>query len=90
MKEILAVRKKIDEIDTVIFRLLKKRYDLINKITLFKQKNSLEVVQKKRETNQFKNLNKLFGKDKKAFGYIKKIFRNILKESKNTQKKHVL
>jgi len=87
MKKILSVRKKIDDLDLQIFKILKKRYNLINEITKFKQLNTIPIKQKNREDLQLKKLCKLYKKDIKSYKFIRNIFKFILEESKKTQKK---
>jgi len=86
MKKILSVRKKIDDLDLQIFKILEKRYKLINEISKFKLINTLPIKQKNREKLQLDKLNKLYHKEPKSYRFIRNIFKFILKESKKTQK----
>lgn len=81
MNKIEKNRKKIDDIDLKISKLLKKRAKLTIKIGKIKKSNSLPLKDKKREEEILKK----FETD-----YEKEIFKKILKESKKYQAKNKL
>ena len=56
MKEILALRKKIDEIDERILLLLKKRAEVSRKIGSIKKKNELPIRDRTRENRLYAHL----------------------------------
>ena len=56
MKEIVALRKKIDEIDERILLLLKKRAEVSRKIGSIKKKNELPIRDRTRENRLYAHL----------------------------------
>ena len=56
MKEIIALRKKIDEIDERILLLLKKRAEISRKIGSIKKKNGLPIRDRTRENRLYAHL----------------------------------
>jgi chorismate mutase len=56
LKEILALRKKIDEIDERILLLLKERAEVSRKIGSIKKKNELPVRDRTRENRLYAHL----------------------------------
>lgn len=78
MNKIEKNRKKIDDIDLKISKLLKKRAKLTIAIGKIKKSNSLPLKDKKREEEIL---------EKFETTYEKEIFKKILKESKKYQAK---
>lgn len=79
--ELDELRKKIDQADEEILRLLAKRMALIPGITDYKRKNSLPLRQPEREQELItrkKELAKELGLSQK---FVEKLFRIIIEES---------
>lgn len=81
MNKIEKIRKKIDDIDLKLSKLLKKRAKLTLEIGKVKKFNSLPLKDKKREEEIL---------EKFETTYEKEIFKKILKESKKYQAKNKL
>ena len=82
MKEI---RKQIDGIDKEIIKLLSKRMKLAIKLGKFKKKEGLPILDKKREQEMLKKLEKQakkVGLDPKSIG---KLYKEIFRESRRAQ-----
>ena len=86
MSELEKHRKKIDEIDGKILKLLRDRMKIVEKIKQYKKKHNLRVTDKKREKIIFQKLNKETEKLKLDNRYVRKIFKVIMKRSKKVQK----
>ena len=76
-------RKEIDNIDNQISGLLLKRLKIVKKIGKFKKKNKIKVINKKREKEIFRRLEKNHKKDSV---YMKRIFNSIINNSRKVQR----
>lgn len=79
------IRQQIDGIDKEIIKLLSKRMKLAVKLGKFKKKEGLPVLDKKREEEMLKKLQKQakkLGLDPKS---VSKLYKEILKESRRVQ-----
>lgn len=83
MKEI---RKQIDTIDKNIIKLLGKRLKLAVKISKFKEKKGLPILDKKREAEMIEEFEKIAKKERVDPKFIKKLWEDIFKESRKIQK----
>lgn len=83
MNKLKHYRLKIDEIDRQIARLLSARFELAKKIAIYKKLNKLKIVDKKREVQVIKNINRHSNKHQK---FLKEIFGDILSYSRKIQK----
>lgn len=78
-------RKSLEEIDQKIIEQLAKRFKLTKKIGIYKIKNNIQVLQKKREkenTEKRKEKASRFNLDEKM---VEGIFKLIIKESRRQQ-----
>ena len=82
------IRKQIDEIDAKILKLLGKRFKIAPKLAKMKKKEKLPVLDKKREVEVFKKLEKIAKKEGVDKKLVEKLWKEILKESRKIQKKH--
>jgi len=79
-------RKQIDGIDKKLIKLLSKRMKLAIKLGKFKKKESLPVLDKKREEKMLKKLEKQAKKQGLDTKFINKLYKEIFKESRRVQK----
>ena len=80
------IRKQIDGIDKKIIQLLSKRMKLAIKLGKLKKKRGMPVLDKKRELEMLKKLEKQAGQlglDPKS---INKLYKEIFKKSRNAQR----
>lgn len=82
-KKILFLRKKIDKIDSQIFRLLKKRFGLSKEIGKYKKEKGFFVKDKEREKEI---INKALKKSRLGKKFILSFYKLIFKESRRLQK----
>lgn len=85
MKELKRFRKKIDKTDNKILKLLDYRFHIIKELNKHKKKNNINIYDKKREKEIFKNLKKKSKIYKIRYDYIQNIFKQIIKTSKYIQ-----
>lgn len=83
MKEIIKIRKKIDELDHELIGTLKKRLVLSKELGSLKRKKGIKIRDRKREKEIIQDRLKKSSLDS---GFIKKLFKLILKESRRVQK----
>jgi len=69
-------RKEIDKIDSKISKLLNQRFKVVKQVGKFKQKNSIKVTDKSRESQVLKKFKKQ---------EIKEVFKTIIKQAKKLQ-----
>jgi chorismate mutase len=81
------VRKEIDKLDDDIMKLFKKRKKLVEKVGKIKKKNKLPLLQKAREVDIDKKLDKFAKKHGLKKTFLQKVWKNIIDESKDIQKK---
>lgn len=70
-------RKKIDNIDEQIIKLLKDREDIVKKVAIYKIEHNMIIEQPEREKEIF---------DRPKDKYIKDIFKIIIENSREVQK----
>ncbi|MHA1379933.1 MAG: prephenate dehydratase [Candidatus Helarchaeota archaeon] len=84
MDEINEKRRKIDEINEKIAKLLDERFALVKKIGEIKNKNKIPIIDRSRERNIYEKLSKLDYKNVQFFD-IKRIFEKIISVSRMVQ-----
>ena len=84
-KNLNDLRKEIDEIDSKIIALLKKRLEIIKIIKDYKEKNNIPILDNNREKEILSNIKKNI-EDEKDLVFYSHIYETILKESKDIQK----
>ncbi|MEK6983265.1 MAG: chorismate mutase [Nanoarchaeota archaeon] len=85
MDSIEHYRKKIDDVDRNIVKLLTLRLDLAKRIGSYKKTNKIGIIDKKRELRIIRNIKRNLNKSNKNF--IIAIFKNIIHYSKRAQSK---
>lgn len=85
MTSIPEFRKKIEEIDLKLSKLLKNRFEYAKEIGNLKVKKSLPVKQKDREEHLLKQVSKICGDDMDCKHYLDSIFKKIYRESRRAQ-----
>lgn len=81
------LRNKIDKIDEKILKLMAERFEVTEKIGLYKKQNSLKTVDKNREKEMLTKFKVQSEKLNLPFKQVKKIFQEILNLSYLSQKK---
>jgi chorismate mutase len=80
------IRKQIDGIDKKVIQLLVKRMKLAVKLGRLKKKEGHLVLDKKREIEMLKNLEKQAKKGGLDVKFVNKLYKEIFKESRKVQK----
>lgn len=78
-------RRDINKIDQDILKLLSKRQKLSKKIKEYKLKKNLKTIDRKREKEIFKELEKEASKYNLDKKFIRDIFKKIIKNSRKIQ-----
>ena len=81
------LRSRIDRLDTKLLIILRRRFDIVEKLRSLKQKRGLPPEDKEREKEIFEELQKKSKELHLNPGVVKKIFKIIIQESINLQKK---
>lgn len=81
------LRNNIDKIDNKLVLLLSERMKIVRRIAVYKSKNKIPILDKKREQKVLSEKKKLAKKYKLDENYIRSIFKLIMKQSKKEQKK---
>jgi chorismate mutase len=89
MGKLENLRKKIDEIDLEIIKLLSRRFYFLREIVEIKKHKKDDICDKDRESIIINQIEKEASKLKINICFIKKLFKSILKESKRTQKNYL-
>ena len=84
-KRILTLRKKIDDLDEEIIKLLKTRMEISKKVGLLKEKLHIPIEDKLRENEIIERLTSKAGKNLSEEQLIR-IFTAVFKTSKQMQK----
>ena len=84
MDKLRLYRKKVDEIDKKIVRLLMLRFRLMKHISTYKKTKKIKVLDKKRELRVLENIRKF--SDNKHKTFVTHIFKSIIKYSKRLQR----
>lgn len=79
------LRKKIDKIDRKIAKHLIKRYRIVSEISVYKQKNNIQIHNENREKEHLSDISKISTNNQKLRKYLTNIFKNIFKESRDIQ-----
>ena len=87
MEEIALYRKKIQEIDKIITKLLSERLNSVKSISKIKKENNLPIVCKDREQELLTMIENELKGDNDAIEYAKSIYKCIFQESREVQKK---
>ena len=82
MKDVEALRKKIDQIDRSVARLLMLRIETVRKIGKIKKTNNAPALDRKREAQVINNVKKSSQNNK----FIADIYRRIIEYSRKIQK----
>lgn len=80
------IRQQIDIIDKAVIKLLAKRIKLAVKLGKFKKKEGLPVLDKKREEEMLKKLEKQAKNAGIGSKFISKLYKEIFKKSRRVQK----
>jgi len=83
LSKIKKLRSLIDKTDKTIIKNLEKRFDIVKKLGKVKKNLRLNIVDKKREKEVFKNIKKYSQKYKKE---IEEIYKKIIENSKKLQR----
>ncbi|WP_283679807.1 chorismate mutase [Lentilactobacillus sp. Marseille-Q4993] len=84
MTELDDFRNQIDELDNMLTLLLEKRFEVVNQVGDYKQKNGIAIFNSNREDAVIdKVLSRI--KDPAKQAYIANVFREIMDESKEYQ-----
>ena len=83
MIEINNERKKIDNIDNMIFDLLVNRLDPVIKIGEIKSKNNIPIEDSKRENSIYATIDARFSQ--KEAKYLKEIYQSVISASKKIE-----
>ena len=78
-------REQIDKIDREIVLLLARRFEIVGKISDYKKKNNLQVLDKKREKVILEEKLNLAQKNNLDEEFIVDIFKKIMEQSKKIQ-----
>lgn len=82
-----ALRSAISRIDARIFRLFKKRFEIVKKIGRLKKSNHMPIKDKKREKELISKMSK---RHKLALPFVESIYKTIFRQSINIQKKDAI
>ena len=85
--DILTLRRRIDDVDLKVIRLLSKRIKIVQKICDLKVKNNLSVYQPKRESSMLKKRKNFAKKYSLREQFIVDLFGRIFEESRYLQEK---
>ena len=85
MNDLNNLRKKIDDIDDNIVKLLLERFAVVNEVAEYKKERGLEIYQKDREAEVLKKISALTD-NQEYEKYMLEIYEAILKTSKLSQK----
>ena len=78
-KELAKLRAHMNKIDNQIINFVEKRKAVVKKFKILKEKNSIPLIDKKREKQIICRLKK---KSKLSKGFISKIYKLIFKETR--------
>lgn len=84
-KTLEKYRKQLDAIDNVAIGLLSERFKITRKIGKFKKENKIPTLDKKREENIYKNLEKKATQFNIDVNMVKDIWKVIMIQSKKEQ-----
>ncbi len=83
-KNLIELRKEIDEVDNEIINLIEKRFEIIEEVKKLKIKENIPIKHRSREEEIInKNISNL--KNKSLSSLIKKIYNEIFSQSINEQ-----
>jgi chorismate mutase len=81
------LRNEITDIDTKVLELLKRRFEVVQKIAELKKEAGVEIDDAERERELFEMYEKLAVELNLDLKFVKKIFEEIILESKKIQEK---
>jgi len=87
METILSLRKKIDEIDDQILRLLKERVDVCENIGMIKQEQAIPVKDSQRENEQYTRIARIASKLGLNSQEVRAVYQEIIAMSIRAQKR---
>jgi len=79
-------RKEINEIDSQVLNLIRRRMEIAESIGKFKRKNNLPILDTSREKEIFEKLDRLAEEMNLDKLFIKDLFALIIKKSKEKQR----
>ena len=86
-EELLALRKQIDEVDDMLLEVLKKRFDLTQKVGELKAKFKLPIRDLKREEEKLFSIMQKWSLTSPDTEFIRKLFSYVMKEVRKNHKK---
>jgi len=86
MTELEKYRKKIDDIDNQIINLIATRTAWTYKISRYKARNNILVIDEKREKEVYSRINKLAIEQHIDENFAKKVFDIIIEECRKIQR----
>ena len=87
-KNIIRIRKSIDDVDDQVIKLLLERFQLVEEIAYLKRSMSIPISDDEREKVIHNKITESVGTTK-YLSYIIKIFRTILSNSKDFQRENI-
>ncbi len=81
------IRKEIDKLDQELLKLLKKRSKLVERVGLIKKKHKMPILNKVRELEIDKKMDKFAKKHGLRKTFLQKIWKNLIDEAKVIEKK---
>lgn len=88
-KKIQKLRAKLDEITKTLINLIAKRKKLVLKLAELKRKNKLPILDRKREREILKEVEKMAEKKKLDPVLLKKIIKLLIEDAKKIQKENL-
>lgn len=79
------LRKKISRLDDKLLKILGKRFDLVSRIGVFKQKEGTEVIDVNREEEVMKAAQAFAEKNNLDKEFVKRLYELIIQESRKIQ-----
>ncbi len=86
MKDLLTIRKDINEIDNKIIELWKERMELCLSVAQYKKENNLPVLDVKREKELLDRVGNLAGEDLDS--YCRELYEKIMEISRDYQQNY--
>ena len=88
-KKIQKLRAKLDEITKTLINLIAKRKKLVLKLAELKRKNKLPILDRKREREILKEVEKMAKKRELDPVLLKKIIKLLIEDAKKIQKENL-
>lgn len=80
MKNLHAIRTEIDAVDKQIIALLGQRFELTQRVGLYKAENAMPAADPQRESRQFQNYRNLAAEYDVSETLIQSIFEQVIEE----------